>query len=101
PRWPEFWGETAKPPRIAPRGILFTDPRRRFGTREKWLQLLDSLFSVRVHGAGRAKRVRAKWTSTEMTETTERAEGATRQGHGATRSPGSWDRVEELDDQGV
>ena len=39
---PEFWGETAKPPRIAPWGLLFTDPRPLLATREKWLQLLDS-----------------------------------------------------------
>src|SRR5690606_22278938 len=36
---PEFRGETAKPPRIAPWGLLLTDPRRRFATREKWLRV--------------------------------------------------------------
>jgi hypothetical protein len=35
----EFWGETAKPPRIAPWGLLFTDPRRWLATREKWLRV--------------------------------------------------------------
>lgn len=37
----EFWGETAKPPRIAPWGLLFTDPRRPLA-REKWLPSVDS-----------------------------------------------------------
>ncbi len=39
----EFWGETAKPPRIAPWGLLFTDPRRRLATREKWLRMGSEL----------------------------------------------------------
>src|SRR5690606_26554040 len=39
---PEFWAETAKPPRIAPWGLLFTDPRPLLATREKWLRRLDS-----------------------------------------------------------
>ena len=33
---PEFWGEAAKPSRIAPWGLLFIDPRRWLATREKW-----------------------------------------------------------------
>ena len=35
-------GETAKPPRIAPWGLLFTDPRPLLATREKWLPSADS-----------------------------------------------------------
>jgi hypothetical protein len=39
---PEFREETAKPPRIAPWGLLLTDPRRWLATREKWLRRQDS-----------------------------------------------------------
>jgi hypothetical protein len=38
----DFWGETAKPPRIAPWGLLLTDPRPLLATREKWLPRHDS-----------------------------------------------------------
>src|SRR5690606_2276658 len=51
----EFWGETAKPPRIAPWGLLFTDPRRRLATREKWLRSceLTAYHAARATGNGR------------------------------------------------
>ncbi|MFM2416710.1 MAG: hypothetical protein RL385_1433 [Pseudomonadota bacterium] len=36
---PEFWAETPKPPRIAPRGLLLTDVRRRLAFGHVWLRM--------------------------------------------------------------
>src|SRR5690606_3216163 len=53
----DFWGETATPPRIAPWGLLFTDPRRRLATREKWLRRPRALRTLSVNGTGQVRRL--------------------------------------------
>src|SRR5690606_22860168 len=54
----EFWGETAKPPRIAPWGLLFTDPRPWLATREKWLRERAASARFRAPSSREASKAR-------------------------------------------
>ena len=71
----DLLSKTAKPPRIAPWGLLLTDPRPLLATREKWLRIRRRLITDAAEGR---KRLRADAFRGSPTLTTRRSDRAPR-----------------------